>query len=60
MIEGRPQCGRRHSCRAMVTREDLMAAAVLQMMGFKKVLNLAGGYVRWEAEGKPQVREAEY
>ena len=37
-----------------------MAAAVLQMMGFKNVLNLAGGFTRWEAEGKPQVREAEY
>jgi len=37
-----------------------MAAAVLQMMGFKKVLNLAGGYARWEAEGMPQVGEAEY
>ncbi|MBU1424849.1 MAG: rhodanese-like domain-containing protein [Gammaproteobacteria bacterium] len=37
-----------------------MAAAVLQMMGFKNVLNLAGGYVRWEAEGMPQVHEAEY
>jgi rhodanese-related sulfurtransferase len=37
-----------------------MAAAVLQMMGFKKVLNLAGGHIRWEAEGLPQVREAEF
>jgi rhodanese-related sulfurtransferase len=37
-----------------------MAAAVLQMMGFKNVLNLAGGYTRWDAEGKAQVREAEY
>jgi rhodanese-related sulfurtransferase len=37
-----------------------MAAAVLQMMGFKRVLNLAGGHARWEAEGKPQVRKAEY
>ena len=37
-----------------------MAAAVLQMMGFKNVLNLAGGMTRWEAEGLPQVREAEY
>ena len=37
-----------------------MAAAVLQMMGFKNVLNLAGGYARWEAEGMPQAREAEY
>lgn len=37
-----------------------MAAAVLQMMGFKNVLNLAGGMTRWEAEGLPQTREAEY
>ena len=37
-----------------------MAAAVLQMMGYKRVLNLAGGITRWEAEGLPQVREAEY
>ena len=37
-----------------------MAAAVLQMMGFKNVLNLAGGITRWEAENLPQVREAEY
>lgn len=37
-----------------------MAAAVLQMMGFKNVLNLAGGYARWEAEGMPQTREAEF
>ncbi len=37
-----------------------MAAAVLQMMGYKKVLNLAGGFARWEVEGRPQVREAEY
>jgi rhodanese-related sulfurtransferase len=37
-----------------------MAAAVLQMMGFKNVLNLAGGYTRWETEGLPIVREAEY
>jgi len=29
-------------------------------MGFKKVLNLAGGYMSWEAEGMPQVRQAEY
>jgi rhodanese-related sulfurtransferase len=37
-----------------------MAAAVLQMMGFKNVLNVAGGYERWAAEGLPQVHEAEY
>ena len=37
-----------------------MAAAVLQMMGYKNVLNLAGGMTRWETEGLPQVREAEF
>ena len=37
-----------------------MACAVLQMMGFKKVLNLAGGYAGWEAGGMPTVKEAEY
>lgn len=37
-----------------------MAAAVLQMMGYRKVINLAGGFTRWETEGLPQVREAEY
>jgi len=37
-----------------------MVAAVLQIMGFKNVLNLAGGITRWEAEGLPQVREAEF
>ena len=37
-----------------------MAAAVLQMMGFKNVLNLGGGYARWASEGMPQVHEAIY
>lgn len=37
-----------------------MAAAVLQMMGYKDVLNMAGGYTRWETEGLPVVKEAEY
>ncbi|HEY0665729.1 MAG TPA: rhodanese-like domain-containing protein [Gallionella sp.] len=37
-----------------------MAAAVLQMMGYRNVLNLAGGFTRWEAECLPMVREAEY
>jgi rhodanese-related sulfurtransferase len=37
-----------------------MAAAVLQMMGYKDVLNLAGGITRWESENLPQVHEAEY
>ena len=39
---------------------SVRAAAVLQMMGFKNVLKLAGGYVRWEAEGMPQVRETKH
>lgn len=37
-----------------------MAAAVLQMMGFKNVLNLSGGYAKWAADGFPQVHEAIY
>lgn len=37
-----------------------MAAAVLQMMGYKKVLNLAGGYTKWEGDGMPVTKEAEY
>lgn len=37
-----------------------MACAVLQMMGYKKVLNLAGGYMGWETNGMPIVKEAEY
>lgn len=37
-----------------------MAAAVLQMMGFKNVLNLAGGYAKWVEDGFPQVHEAIY
>jgi rhodanese-related sulfurtransferase len=37
-----------------------MAAAVLQMMGFKNVLNMDGGYARWVADGMPEVHEASY
>lgn len=37
-----------------------MAAAVLQMMGFRHVLSLAGGYTRWHAEGMPEIHEAEF
>jgi rhodanese-related sulfurtransferase len=37
-----------------------MAVAVLQMMGFRKVVNLDGGYVRWVEEGMPQEHEATY
>ncbi len=37
-----------------------MAAAVLQMMGFGRVFNLAGGFDRWKNEGRPVAREAEF
>lgn len=37
-----------------------MAAAVLQMMGFKNVLSLDGGFTRWETDGMPLVREARF
>ena len=37
-----------------------MACAVLQMMGYKNVLNLAGGYTGWAAAGMPEVHEASY
>jgi len=37
-----------------------MAAAVLQMMGFKNVISLDGGFSDWDKEQKPVVREARY
>jgi rhodanese-related sulfurtransferase len=37
-----------------------MACAVLQMMGFRNVLNLNGGYARWVDDGMPQIHEATY
>jgi rhodanese-related sulfurtransferase len=37
-----------------------MTAAVLQMMGFKNVLNMEGGYARWVADGMPQENEVSY
>lgn len=37
-----------------------MAAAVLQMMGFRDVLNLEGGYARWDDEGMPELHEASF
>jgi rhodanese-related sulfurtransferase len=37
-----------------------MAAAVLQMMGFRNVLSIEGGYARWVADGMPQEHEASY
>ena len=37
-----------------------MAVAVLQMMGFKNVLNMSGGFTQWESQGLPIVRDAEF
>jgi len=37
-----------------------MAAAVLQMMGFNKIVSLDGGIARWEQEGLPVQRQARY
>lgn len=37
-----------------------MAAAVLEMMGFKEVYSLAGGFGAWEEAGLPVTREARY
>jgi rhodanese-related sulfurtransferase len=37
-----------------------MAALTLQLMGFKSVVNLAGGITRWQQEDRPVVKEARY
>ena len=37
-----------------------MAAAVLQMMGFRNVLNMAGWYAGWVADGMPEIHEATF
>jgi len=37
-----------------------MAVYTLQLMGFKNVVNLAGGITRWQQENRPMVREARY
>jgi rhodanese-related sulfurtransferase len=37
-----------------------MAALVLQMMGFREVYNLAGGFMEWAKENRPVVKEASY
>lgn len=37
-----------------------MAALVLQMMGFREVYSLAGGFLKWAEEQRPMVREASY
>ena len=37
-----------------------MAALTLQMMGFTRVYSLAGGFMKWQEEGLPVVREARF
>ncbi len=37
-----------------------MGAMVLQMMGFKDVYSLAGGFMKWSDEKRPVVKEASY
>lgn len=37
-----------------------MAAVTLQLMGFREVASLAGGFTQWEKDGMPVVREARY
>ncbi|MFP5507215.1 MAG: rhodanese-like domain-containing protein [Gammaproteobacteria bacterium] len=37
-----------------------MAAATLQMMGFKDVYSLAGGFMKWQESDLPVVREARF
>ncbi|HEY9199099.1 MAG TPA: rhodanese-like domain-containing protein [Gammaproteobacteria bacterium] len=37
-----------------------MAALTLQMMGFKQVYSLAGGFIKWQEEGFPVEREARF
>lgn len=37
-----------------------LAALTLQMMGFRQVYSLAGGFMKWQEEGLPVVREARF
>ncbi len=37
-----------------------LAAVTLQMMGFKDVYSLAGGFMKWQESGCPVVREARF
>jgi len=37
-----------------------MATAVLQMMGFKNVISLSGGFAEWSKAGLPVTTEARY
>ena len=37
-----------------------LAANTLQMMGFKNVVSVDGGFVRWSKENRPVERDARY
>lgn len=37
-----------------------LAALTLQMMGFRQVYSLAGGFMQWQEHGLPVVREARF
>ncbi|MEJ2059726.1 MAG: rhodanese-like domain-containing protein [Gammaproteobacteria bacterium] len=47
-------------CYCATGGRSAMAAAVLQMMGFKEVYSLAGGFGGWTEAGKDVMREARY
>lgn len=47
-------------CYCATGGRSAMAAAVLQMMGFKEVYSLAGGFQAWIDQGKPVAREASF
>lgn len=47
-------------CYCATGGRSAMAAAVLQMMGFKEVYSLVGGFGGWADAGKPVAREASY
>ena len=47
-------------CYCATGGRSAMAAAVLQMMGFREVYSLAGGFGGWVEAGKPVATEASY
>lgn len=47
-------------CYCATGGRSAMAAAVMQMMGFKEVYSLAGGFSGWTQAGKPVATEASY
>lgn len=47
-------------CYCATGGRSAMAAAVLQMMGFREVYSLVGGFSAWREAGKPVATEASY